>query len=313
MSQLFHSPSTLTAFLPALPLSQGSTAPVVCSSPTNLRTAPLCVQTTKRARLVPPPLPTSSPGPIKRPTAEPKLTAQGDSLDSTPLQVAVVGAFTLFAALLPVKLLASCRDIGDVALNLGGIGLSYLFTDLAVGIYHHSVDNYGSAKTPVFGYQIAAFQGHHEFPWTITNRDVANNLYRLTIPTLPQLLWLLICGPDGPLTAAYGSFLVWVVVAQEAHRQAHMTRAAGWVRRLQDWGLIVSRGAHLRHHSGGHGVCYCILSGVWNKWLDESKVFRWWEGVVWGLTGVEPICWRDDPRLREQAIDMMPAALRRAR
>lgn len=42
-----------------------------------------------------------------------------------------------------------------------------------------AVDNYGDADTPVFGSQIAAFQGHHQRPWTITEREFCNNVHQV--------------------------------------------------------------------------------------------------------------------------------------
>ena len=50
--------------------------------------------------------------------------------------------------------------------------------DFLTGVYHWSVDNYGSGQTPVVGSQIAAFQGHHQEPWTITQREFCNNVYK---------------------------------------------------------------------------------------------------------------------------------------
>jgi hypothetical protein len=41
---------------------------------------------------------------------------------------------------------------------------AYSLADLATGVYHWFVDNHGDASTPVFGAQIAAFQGHHSHP-----------------------------------------------------------------------------------------------------------------------------------------------------
>lgn len=158
--------------------------------------------------------------------------------------------------------------------------------------------------------QIAAFQGHHAFPWTITARDLPNNLFRLTVPTLPQLLLLELFAPSGAATAFYGTFLACIVLSQEAHRQAHMTRSAEWVRRLQRWGLIVPPKMHAAHHRGAYDGNYCILSGVWNRPLDESRFFRRWEALIWKATGVEPICWRLDEQLREEALGLMPAWLR---
>lgn len=42
----------------------------------------------------------------------------------------------------------------------------------------------GDANTPVLGKQIAAFQGHHQRPWTITQREFANNVHQVS--SIPQ-------------------------------------------------------------------------------------------------------------------------------
>merc|ERR1711935_598959 len=60
--------------------------------------------------------------------------------------------------------------------------LSWSLSDLGSGVLHWSVDNYGNGKTPVFGGIIAAFQGHHSAPWTITEREFCNNVSKLCIP-----------------------------------------------------------------------------------------------------------------------------------
>ena len=52
--------------------------------------------------------------------------------------------------------------------------------DFLTGIYHWGVDNYGDGETPIVGTQIAAFQGHHQRPWTITEREFCNNIHKVT-------------------------------------------------------------------------------------------------------------------------------------
>ncbi len=88
--------------------------------------------------------------------------------------------------------------------------------DLLSGVYHWGVDNYGDGATPVVGSQIAGFQvsptmqakqipqhvrcasqaghvavayqlsahdrvlqAHHQRPWTITQRQFANNVHKV--------------------------------------------------------------------------------------------------------------------------------------
>ena len=53
------------------------------------------------------------------------------------------------------------------------------FPSSPAAFYHFFVDNYGDGETPVFGGQIAAFQGHHQRPWTITEREFSNNVHKV--------------------------------------------------------------------------------------------------------------------------------------
>jgi hypothetical protein len=61
----------------------------------------------------------------------------------------------------------------------------YVFADFGSGVFHWATDNYGTDKTPVLGGVIAAFQGHHLFPWTITKRAVLNNIHKVAVPAIP--------------------------------------------------------------------------------------------------------------------------------
>ena len=63
----------------------------------------------------------------------------------------------------------------------GHDSLCLYIADFGTGVYHWSVDNYGSGATPIVGDQIAAFQGHHQRPWTITQRQFANNLHKVCV------------------------------------------------------------------------------------------------------------------------------------
>ncbi|CAN8069206.1 unnamed protein product [Agarophyton chilense] len=265
----------------------------------------------KCTHTLPPPKassPSQSNPTFTKPSAAPQLTAEGDSVQSTPTQRFLLNSFGVTSLAAFAQVFSHMHGRFDFCLDLLVIFASYVFTDFAIGVYHHAVDNYGSKHTPVVGYQIDAFQGHHRYPWTITSRDMPNNLYRLTIVTIPQLLLLLSSPLPGSFKAFYSSFLFFVVLSQETHRQAHMTRAAPWVRALQKAGLIVSQKAHAAHHrsSGAYEGNYCILSGWWNGFLDQSGFFRLLEAVIFKLTGNEPICWNLDHSLKTDALRRLP-------
>lgn len=150
--------------------------------------------------------------------------------------------------------------------------------------------------------QIAAFQGHHQFPWTITARGPANNLYKLTKPIIPQLALLLLLPTVNLWTTFYSTFLILIVVSQETHRQAHMVRPERWAQILQSAGVIVSQNAHAAHHRGAFDNNYCILSGICNPLLDRTRFFRWLEAIIFIATGSESNCWHLDARVRDEAM-----------
>lgn len=92
---------------------------------------------------------------------------------------------------------ANVHDLHDAGVVTAAVLASYVLSDLGTAVFHWGVDNYGDSGTAVLGKQIAAFQGHHQRPWTITQREFANNVHQV-MPVahswgscLPvQLCWL---------------------------------------------------------------------------------------------------------------------------
>ena len=81
-----------------------------------------------------------------------------------------------------------------------------------------------------------------------------------------------------------------------------MTKTTGVVGWLQKWKLVVGKGEHGVHHRSPYGEKYCIVNGMWNGVLDKSGFFRRLEWIVWKWRGVEPIAWKLDGKLREEAL-----------
>jgi palmitoyl-[glycerolipid] 3-(E)-desaturase len=228
-----------------------------------------------------------------------------DSIESTPLQTAMVAGFG--ALTLTVSVRAALETHGDpqqAAACLAAAVVGWAFADLGTAIYHFFCDNYGNRETPLFGFQIASFQGHHTSPWTIANRNFANNLYRLTIPTAPQMAALLVLPLSPMALAGLCSALGWIVMSQELHRQAHFTQPAAYARVLQDLGIAISKKEHGLHHSSPFDGHYGIVSGISNRFLDESLFFRRLEALIYRRNGVEPNSWKLDPDVKELALKL---------
>ncbi|KAI3688540.1 hypothetical protein L2E82_46181 [Cichorium intybus] len=172
----------------------------------------------------------------------------------------------------------------------------YLFADLGSGVYHWGIDNYGDASTPVFGSQIDAFQGHHRSPWTITKRQFANNLHTLARVITYTVLPIDLIGHNHPVVMGFvGMASGCIMFSQQFHSWAHGTKSKlpPVVVALQDAGVLVSRSQHADHHRPPYNNNYCIVSGVWNKFLDEHRVFEALEMMLFFKLGLRPRSWSE--------------------
>ena len=145
----------------------------------------------------------------------------------TPLQrLLVVSHFLLTAALLASTWWSLSSSSSSSLLSWiyasAAVALSVVLGDVGTGVFHWSVDNYGSLRTPVFGAVCAAFQGHHLTPWTITFRSFVNNVYKIALGTIPALL-LVGAVPMNPFARLFCTlFINWWMISQELHKYAHM-------------------------------------------------------------------------------------------
>lgn len=248
---------------------------------------------------------------LERPKGKvPVVVVEGDSLETQPYQVAIVTAtFAAHSCFLYSSLMEMLGwNQGNIILtSLQALLLvisSWILADFGSGVLHWSVDNYGNGRTPIFGSLIAGFQGHHTAPWTITERGFCNNVYKLCLPfgIVPMTLINLIAGPF--TTFFFTSFCVMEIMSQEFHKWSHMTKSQcpAWVNWLQDVGISVGRVPHAQHHLAPFHGNYCIISGLCNKPLDESGLFRRLERIIYQWNGVESNAWKLDASLRERTL-----------
>ncbi|KAF5181562.1 Fatty acid desaturase 4 protein [Thalictrum thalictroides] len=173
--------------------------------------------------------------------------------------------------------------------------LGYLLADLGSGVYHWGIDNYGDGSTAVFGSQIEAFQGHHKWPWTITRRQFANNLHALARVITFVVVPIDIAINDPVLLSFAAMCSGCIMFSQQFHAWAHGTKSKlpPVVVALQESGVLVSRSQHSAHHRQPYNNNYCIVSGAWNKILDENMVFEALELVFFFKFGVKPRSWAE--------------------
>jgi len=248
---------------------------------------------------------------IERPKGKvSQVVVEGDGTETTPFQVSLVLSTFIFHLLLIAMNTAELSsmnggDIAKTAIQFTALlASSWISADFGSGVLHWSVDNYGNGRTPIMGNIIAAFQGHHAAPWTITERGFCNNVHKLCIPFgIPTMT--LINFISGPSTTIFFAFFCMAeILSQEFHKWAHTTKneVPSYVNTLQKIGVSIARTQHANHHRQPYAGNYCIVSGLCNEALDNSCFFRRLEHVVYNLNGIESNSWKLDAKLRERTL-----------
>ena len=238
------------------------------------------------------------------------VVVEGDDLETQPWQVAFVSATFLglggFAATAFMEMLQN--NGGNLPMTTLQSTIlffsSWVIADFGSGVLHWSVDNYGNGRTPIMGSIIAAFQGHHSAPWTITQRGFFNNVSKLCIP-FGLITMSVLSAVTGPSATFFLSlFCGWEILSQEFHKWSHTTKSQvpDYVNKLQSLGLTIGRPTHAQHHFAPYKGNYCIVSGFCNPWLDNSGFFRRLEHVVYRMNGIEANAWKLDSELKERTL-----------
>jgi hypothetical protein len=222
------------------------------------------------------------------------------SLQTTAAQRAIFACWLALQACLWAKALCGPQVLSSILaaplLSVAHAGAlcaaAWMAADLAVGIFHFFVDNYGSGSTPVIGHIIAGFQGHHDSPWLITRGQLCTVIDGPCVATMPMLAAALLwCGPTGAVFMAW--YTAWSVLAQLTHKWSHERRCSlpPLVAALQDARVFISCREHRKHHLPPINDQYCILSGLWNQPLQALHIIPAIERAVFALTGVRPRSW----------------------
>lgn len=232
------------------------------------------------------------------------LALEGDVLHVQPKHVLlVVGSWVASAAAVAGVPAAIASGGSAVALNCAAAAVgTWLFSDFFSGVVHWGADNYGSGKTPIFGGVIAAFQGHHDLPFTITHRPFFNNVHKIALAVLALMPLALLISSAPAWRVGAVVFFNAQMLSQELHKCSHMTEPPGWIAWMQDHGLVLSRKEHGRHHRSPYGAHYCILTGSCNRFLDSIDFWRRLEAMVYRFNHAEPRCWILDPELKAQSL-----------
>lgn len=240
------------------------------------------------------------------------IAVEGDSLETKPYQQAIVSitfiAHTFFFINSFIQMLSINNNniLITCIQSIIMIISSWIIADFGSGVLHWSVDNYGNGKTPIMGSIIAAFQGHHTAPWTITQRGFCNNVYKLCIPfgILPMIIINYIFNSSPYITFFMTFFCIFEILSQEFHKWSHQlpSESPKFVNTLQKYGITISRKPHAQHHLEPFDGNYSIISGITNKVLDYTGFFRRLEHYIYNINGIEANSWKLDPLLRTKTL-----------
>ena len=180
-----------------------------------------------------------------------------------------------------------------VALQVFG-GL--LLADFVSGILHWLEDRYGGPKWPIVGGVIRSTIRHHKRPRRmlsvpfLTRNGLTFSIALGFLAVFALMGWI----NAFTLTAvAIGAF------ANEFHAWAHASpRENGpvisW---LQARSLIISHGAHAKHHRGKKNTHYCAVNDWMNGPLEHVRFWRRIEAVLKAWTRLRP---RRDPTVNRR-------------
>ncbi|HIF00606.1 MAG: fatty acid desaturase CarF family protein [Fuerstiella sp.] len=180
--------------------------------------------------------------------------------------------------------------------------------DFVSGLVHWTADTWGRISMPILGRRfLHPFRVHHVNPHDFLRRRVLEtngDTAMLVTPFLALTLFIPL-GTLGPLVAAvFLTALCSVVLpTNQVHQWAHMPNPPGMVKPLQNFGIILSRQAHGRHHSPPHVHNYCIALGWCNATLTAVDFWRRLEQLVSSTTGIEPRA--DEARFVSESEELM--------
>ncbi len=212
------------------------------------------------------------------------------------LEIAAIFGFFILVAIISVRVYSGISTLGweTVAwlLPVAIIG-GYVASDFASGFVHWLGDTYGTEETPLLGQGfIKPFREHHVDPKGICRHDFVevngNNSIVLGLYMVPVAIF--VTDPTSTLQffvlAMSVSLTLGVFMTNQFHKWSHMEDPPLYIRKLQDWKLILGREHHDVHHTAPFDTYYCITCGWMNPILQRLQFFETIEGALRKLFGV---------------------------
>lgn len=142
----------------------------------------------------------------------------------------------------------------------------------------------------------------------ITKRQFANNLHALARAVMIAVIPINILTDDAVVQAFVGVCAGCIMFSQQFHAWSHSTKSKlpPAVVALQDAGILLPRQMHMAHHRPPYNDNYCIVSGVWNEFLNRHNVFEALELAVFIRFGVRPRSWNEPDTNWSEELGVQP-------
>lgn len=192
-----------------------------------------------------------------------------------------VGTFLGFAGALTWRVIVEAVDRVSWptgALLVALVLAAYAVADLASGIVHFLLDNYGSPETPVIGQKfVKPFRDHHTDPMAMTQGDFiavnADNVF-VCLPVIIPTFFFLDTGRYPYAGVFIVGLVAGVIMTNQLHKWAHMPAVPRVVDIAQRRGIVLSKQHHSVHHSGAYDRNYCITWGHLDSVLNRFVTLR---------------------------------------
>jgi plasmanylethanolamine desaturase len=192
-----------------------------------------------------------------------------------------IGTFTVFASGLAQRVVVAVVDQWSpfTALAVAAmVGAGYAAADLASGVVHFLLDNFGSPHTPVIGEKfVKPFRDHHVDPMAMTRGDFvavnADNVF-VCLPALIPVFFVLDVAQHPFVGVFIVSLVAGVVMTNQLHKWAHVPNVPRLVAAAQRHGLVLSKEHHAVHHSGCNDRNFCITWGGVDIALNRLMALR---------------------------------------
>lgn len=169
--------------------------------------------------------------------------------------------------------------------------LTWLSADIISGIVHWFADTYGKVTWPIIGNTfIRSFLEHHIDPKSITKHDWIETNGANFFIGIPLLTFLILQKEvvSNDICVFFAITNIWTALTNQFHKWAHLDKTNKLIELLQNYGLVLNKKIHEKHHRLPFDCNYNITNGHTNLFFEKFKIYRILESILKNLFKIYP-------------------------